>query len=62
VAGINGDITAVVGDASDIDTVVANLANINLVASNINAGVIDGILDYGAITDAVSSSTDYGSL
>jgi hypothetical protein len=62
VADIESDVTAVAGDASDIDTVVANLANINLVASNINTGVIDGIFDYGAVVDAVSSSTDYGSL
>jgi hypothetical protein len=62
VANNDANITAVAGDASDIGTVVTNMANINLVASNINTGVIDGIFDYGAVADAVSSSTDYGSL
>jgi hypothetical protein len=33
-----------------------------LVASNINNGVIDGIFDYGAVNDSVSSSINYGSL
>ena len=62
VAGIESDVTAVAGDASDINTVVTNIANINLVASNINTGIISGILDFGAVDDAVSSSTDYGSV
>ena len=62
VANINADVTAVAGDQADIGVVATNIANINLVASNINTGVIDGIFDYGAVFDAVSSSTDYGSL
>ena len=62
VAGISANVTTVAGDASDINTLVAALSNINLVASNINSGVIDGILDYGAVNDSVSSSTDFGSV
>ena len=62
VAGISANVTTVAGDASDINTIVAALSNINLVASNINSGVIDGILDYGAVNDSVSSSTDFGSV
>jgi hypothetical protein len=61
-AGISGDITALVGDAADIDTIIANLADINLVASNITNGDIDGIADYGSVADAVTTSTDYGSV
>ena len=62
VAGISANVTTVAGDASDINTLVAALSNINLVASNINSGVIDGIFDYGAVNDSVSSSTDFGSV
>ena len=62
VSANNTNVTAVAGSVSDIGTAVANIANINLVASNINAGVIDGIFNYGAVSDAVSSSTDYGSV
>jgi len=62
VAGISANVTTVAGDASDINTLVAALSNINLVASNINSGVLDGILDYGAVSDSVSSSTDFGSV
>lgn len=62
VAGISANVTTVAGDAADINTLVSALSNINLVASNINSGVIDGILDYGAVNDSVSSSTDFGSV
>ena len=62
VASNDANITAVAGDASDIGTVATNLANVNLVASNINSGVIDKVLDFGAVTDALSSTTDYGSV
>jgi len=62
VAGVSTNVTAVAGSTADMDTCATNIANINLVASNINTGVIDGIFNYGSVADAVSSSSDYGSL
>ena len=44
VSTISASVTAVAGDATDIGNVAGALANINLVASNINSGVLTAVM------------------
>lgn len=55
-------LTQVAGDSADIQALADSLAAVNLVASNINNGVIDAVHDYGSVADAVVSSNDWGSV
>ena len=59
---ISSNITAVANDATDIGAVAADITNINLVASNINSGILTAINDYGSVTNAAVTTTDYGSV